>query len=505
MEAEEETWTAASKDETKVKLFRKWAFTINCDVLKHDLLNNISYFVEGHDISSTINKRNKTIRTTVWIGALEPAEEGKKDPYAHRHCAMEHTGGGISKMNALTLLSTFLNIPVGTLTCGIGCVVTYSQPVQSWPDYQKYMFKTLPGRMTSDEEKIQQAVIKLRRTQRKNPTPTQVKEYLVRENILSFRKVATGAIKQQIELACEIGDIYKSSDDDKSEDGDNDDGLKFLSKLSRLDNTSDAATSQQSSGFFDDILGTLVNQLRCTTRDGSSPPFRRILEIIGLLIMPLFLKRNNNDHKTKSLVLFGRSKTGKSFLPMQLVKANKLHLVSSDAKGVGRFDANTSSNGFFFDDAKSNVLMGTDAPTLKNLTAGDEASIKIYSKSTTVRGWTIITSQTSLLRLDTDKEAWSRRLIELNFNKCEPIKEYTTVFDIVKRSNVDEMLTFLYYVIHKPKTTAQVVLKDFLIQSEYYDDIVCNMFEKLKQGTNLLRLLNHTVVNIEKTFDIADL
>jgi len=503
MEGDDVPFVAATKEEAKAKLFRKWAFTINCDILKDERLNSQSFYVEGHNLSETTNKRNKVVRTTVWIGALEPAEEGKKDPYSHRHCAIENTGGGISKMNALTLLSTYLNIPVGTLTCGVGNVVTYSQPVQSWPDYQKYMFKVLPGRMTSDEEKIQQAVIKLRRNLRKNPTPTQVKEHLLREQLLSFRKVATGAIKAQIELACEVGDMYKS--DDSAEDSpDHDDGQKFLHKLARLDSSS-TSREPESSGFFDDILEVLVKQLRSTTRNGTCPPLRGIFEIIALLIMPLFVKRNNNDHKTKSLVLFGRSKTGKSFIPMQLVKANKLHLVSSDAKGVGRFDANTAANGFFFDDVKSNLLQGTDAPTIKNLTAGDEASIKIYSKSTTVRGWTIITCQQKLLMHDVDVDAWKRRLIELNFNACEPIQEYTTVFDILKRSNVDEMLTFLYYVIHKPKSSAKTVMKDFLIQSEYYDDIVCRMFDKLKEGTNLLRLLNMNIVNIEKSFDIADL
>lgn len=505
MESEEETWTAATKQDAKVKLFRKWAFTINCELLEHELLNSESYYVEGQDVVSTINKRNKVVRTTVWIGALEPAEQDKKDPYKHRHCAIENTGGGISKMNALTVLSKFLNIPVGTLTCGVGCVVTYSQPVQSWPDYQKYMFKQLPGRMTSDEEKIQEAVIKLRRSLNRNPTNTQVKEYLIKEKILSFRKVATTAINRQIELACQIGNIYKSSDDDNSDEGDEDDGLKFLSKLSRLDDTSAATASTSSAGFFDDILPTLVTQLRCTTKEGQTPPLRGILEIVGLLIMPLFLKRNSNDHKSRSLVLYGRSKTGKSFIPMQLVKAGKLHLISSDAKGVGRFDANTTCNGFFFDDVKNNILCGSDAPTIKNLTGGDEASIKVYSSSNTIRGWTIITCQTKLQKADADLDAWNRRLIELNFNKCEPIKEYTTVFDIVKRSNVDEMLTFLYYILHKPKTSSQVVLKDFLIQSEYYDEIVCTMFDKLKHGHNLLRLLNHVIVNIEKTFDVSDL
>jgi hypothetical protein len=503
MDSEETTWVAASKEETKAKLFRKWAFTINCELLKDERLNSQSFYVEGHNLSETTNKRNKVVRTTVWIGALEPPEEGKKDPYWHRHCAIESTGGGISKMNALTLMSTYLNIPIGTLTCGHGNVVSYSQPVKSWLDYQKYMFKILPGRMTSDEEKIQQSVIKLRRNLRKNPTPTQVKEYLLRENLLSFRKVATGAIKAQIELACEVGDMYKS-DDSGGSSPDNDDGQKFLNKLARMDSSS-ACAEPQSSSFFDDVLEVLVKQLRSTTRDGQCPPLRGIFEIIALLIMPLFLKRNNNDHKTKSLVLFGRSKTGKSFIPMQLVKANKLHLVSSDAKGVGRFDANTAANGFFFDDVKNNLLMSTDAPTIKNLTAGDEASIKIYSKSTTVRGWTIITCQQKLLRQEVDTDAWKRRLIELNFNACEPIHEYTTVFDILKRSNVDEMLTFLYYVIHKPKSSANVVLKDFLIQSEYYDEIVCKMFDKLKEGSNLLRLLNMNIVNIEKTFDVADL
>lgn len=495
-----EELTATAKEGEKSKLFRKWAFTVNCDLLNDTRLNDISYYVEGHDLTNTVNSRNKNIRTTIWIGALEPKEFEKKDNYNHRHCAIENTGGGISKMNALTQLAKYLNIDCKLLTCGHGCVISYSQPIMEWPSYKAYMFKTLPGRLTSDEEKIQQAVIHLRRTLKKNPTPVQVKQYLVQGNIIAFRKVATGAIKQQIELACELGDVYKSSG---SEDGDedNDDGLKFLSKLARLD---DATTvCDVSSGFFDDILEILVKQLKMTTlRDcDDNPPLKRIFEIIAMMIMPLFIKRNNNDHKTKSLVFYGLSQTGKSFMLMNLVKSGKLHQVSSDAKGVGRFDAPISCNGFYFDDANDKILMSSDTITIKNLTAGDEASVKIYSKSASVRGWTFITCQTPLQKAQSDDEAWNRRLVEICFDNCEVFKEYTTVFDMVKRSNVDEMLTFLYYVLHKPKmATAELILRDFFIQSEYYDSIITSMFDKLKHGNNLLRLLNLLIVKIEKTF-----
>jgi hypothetical protein len=361
------------------------------------------------------------------------------------------------------------------------------------------MFKTLPGRTTSDEDKIQACVIQLRRRLKKNPTPIQVKEILIRDNILSFRKVATSAIKQQIELACELGDMYKSDSSDGDKSPSHDDGLKFLSKLSRIDDDTNTM-ADRSVGFFDDVLGILIEQLSATTRDDENPPFRRVLEIIGLLIMPLFLKRNANDHETKSLVLYGKSKTGKSFIPMQLVKARKLHLIATDAKGVGRFDAPTSSNGFFFDDVPKDILKSTDCTTIKNLTSGDEACVKVYARSTIVRGWTVITCQTELEKNDTDYAAWSRRLLELNFDDCNSIDKYTTVFDIVKRSNVDEMLTFLYYIIHKPTIGCDTKLKDYFLKSEYYDETVSTMFDQLEHGANLLRLLNAVIVKCEKKY-----
>lgn len=496
----EENVLAASEGK-KAKLFRKWAFTINCDLLNDARLNDVTYYVEGSDVSHVVNARNKTLRTTIWIGALEPKEVGKKDNYNHRHCAVENTSGGISKMNALAQLAKYLNINCSLLTCGEGRVVTYSQPVLEWPSYKTYMFKTLPGRMTSDEEKIQQAVIHLRRTMKRNPTPTQVKQYLVDNHIIAFRKVATGTVKQQIELACELGDVYKSSSSDDGTEDNDEDGRKFLSKLARLDDGT--AVIPKSAGFFEDVLHSLVDQLKNVTMrtNDTHPPFKRVLEIIAMMIMPLFVKRNNNDHKTKSLVFYGKSKTGKSFMLMNLVKAGKLHQISSDAKGVGRFDAQLSCNGYFFDDCNNKLLMSTDAPTIKNLTAGDEASVKVYAKSTAIRGWTFITCQTVLERMTSDEDAWNRRLTELCFDKCQAFEEYTTVFDIMKRSNIDEMLTFLYYVLHKPNVCDSItILKDYFIDSVYYDGIISNMFDKLTYGNNLLKVLSMHIVELEKNY-----
>lgn len=500
MEVDEGEATWCSKEAEKAKYFRKWAFTINLDLVKDERLQDPKYFVEGQNLSESVNSRNKVTRSTIWIGSIDPREEDKTKPYPHRHCAVENTGGGITKMNAINMICKYLNIQPSLLEFGEGKPVCYGQPVKDWPSYKMYMFKSLPGRMTSQEEKIQAAVIHLRRTLKKNPESKQVKEYLVKNNILSFSKVATGMVKQQIELACEIGDVYKSDESaDGSEDGeDKDDGIKFLSKLARLDDSTLAV--DVSAGFFDDILDILVRQLRCTKLIGNGPPpLRRIFEIIAMMIMPLFVKRNNNDHETKSLIFYGLSKTGKSFIPMCLVKAGKLHLICSDAKGVGRYDAAISCNGFFFDDVDSKILLSTEVPTIKNITGGDEASVKVYAKSTTVRGWCFMTCQTALQKKEEDEIAWNRRLIELCFDDCEPFQEYTTVFDIVKRSNVDEMLTFLYYVIHKPRMNCETVLKDFLIKSTYYDDVITNMFAKLKYGTNLLRMLNLLVVKYEKS------
>lgn len=477
----------------KAKVFRKWAFTINCDLLNDTRLNDKTFYVEGQNLSLKEDNRGKTVRSTVWIGALEGREEGKKHPYNHRHCAVENTSGSISKMTALNMLATYLNIPVSKFTCGHEQVVPYSQPALRWPDYVTYMFKALPGRSTSDEEKIQQVVIKLRRDHKRNPTSTQVKEYLLQNQILSFRKVASTLIKQQIDLACEVGDLYKSSSSEDGDGEDTDDGLKFIAKMSKLDDQ--ASISTKSASFFEDILETLVKQLRATS-SSKVIPLHKIFEVIALMLIPLFIKRNSNDHETRSLVLYGKSKTGKSFIPMQLVKAGKLHLISTDAKGVGRFDAPVSCNGFFFDDVKNNWLLGSDAPTIKNLTAGDEASVKVFAKSTSIRGWTIITCQSRLLRREEDESAWARRLFEICFDDCDVIQEYTTVFDIVQRSNVDEILTFLYYVIHKPETN-NISIKDWLIKCEYYDSIISCMFDKLKHGQSLLRLLNHIVVKLD--------
>lgn len=497
---ENEEWTFAAKQQEKVKIFRKWCFTLNVDLLDNGRLKDESYYVEGQNTTESINCHNKSTRTTVWIGALEPKEYDKTKPYAHRHCAVECTSGGITKMNAINIMAKFLQLPPSTLTCGEGNVVCYAQQVKDWPAYKMYMFKTLPGRMTSQEEKIQQAVIHLRRSLKKNPQAKEVKEYIVKNNILSFSKVATAQVRQQIELACEIENIYKSDESvEGSDDSDKDDGIKFLSKLAKLDDPETQVII--SAGFFDDILDILVKQISKANLLGNGPPpLRRVFEIIALLILPLFVKRNCNDHQTKSLVFYGLSKTGKSFIQMCLVKAGKLHQVCSDAKGVGRYDMSTSCNGFFFDDVDPKLLTTGDVPTIKNLTGGDEASVKVYSKSTTVRGWVYITCQTELLKLPEDikQGAWYRRLIELCFDSCEQFKEYTTYFDIVKRSNIDEMLTFLYYVIHKPKMNCETVLKDFIIKSDYYDGIISNMFNKLKYGTNLLRLLNMRIVKYEQ-------
>lgn len=503
-----ETITAQSRDDEKAKLWRRWAFTVNVEKINDSRLLDPTFIVEGVDLSKRINKHNKMVRTTIWVGPIEPKEYDKKNAYAHRHCAVECTSGGISKMNAVNLLAKYLNVSPDIFTMGHDFVLTYAQPVKSMEDYKKYMFKIMPGRMTSDEEKIQQSVIKLRRDLRKNPSTTQVKQYLIDNSLLSFSKVASAQIKQKIELACELGDMYKSSSsEDGSEDGkDNDDGLKFLSKLSKVEKTISAEMSTDSVGFFDVVLRKLVEQLRFTTRGGTHAPLRGIFEVIALMIMPLFLNRNHNDQKTKSLVLYGRSKTGKSFISMQLVKVNKLHQIATDAKGVGRFDANNNCTGFFFDDVPANILKSSDAPTIKNLAGGDSARVKVFGKTTDIRGWTIITCQTQLERDSVDAQAWGRRFCELCFDDCKPFEQFTTNFDIIKRSNVDEMLTFLYYVIHKPKMMhVETVIVNQLITSSYYDDIICAQFNKLSHGTNLLRLLSSIIVDIEKTFDLNQL
>lgn len=498
------TWeeeVATTSVEARAKMFRKWAFTINCDLLNDKRLNESSFYIEGQDVSVKTNDRNKTVRTTVWIGALEPKEVGKRDNYNHRHCAVENTSGSITKMNALTILSEYLNIPVGTLTCGLDCVVPYSQPVNSWIDYKKYMFKTLPGRKTSDEEKIQESVTKLRRSLKQNPTPKQVKEYLVQNSVLSFRKVASGMVSKMIDLACDIADVYKSSSSEDGEDKEEEeeqDGLKFLSKLSKLD----ANTSSISAGFFDDILPLLIRQLMDVTRGGDKPTIEKAFEVAALMLMPLILKRHIDDHQTPSLVLYGKTQTGKSFIPMSLVKATKLHLIATDAKGVGRFEANSSCNGFFFDDINyKTALCSTDTPTIKNLTCGDEATIKIYGKTAPIRGWLIMTSQGKLRKEENDEGAWQRRLIELDFEQCTKFKTFVTAFDMTKRSNIDEILTFLYWTIHRPiMNELRMNYGKCLIKTEYYDATICAMFDKLKYGQNLLRVLNHVVVNIKKNY-----
>lgn len=495
---DEDRVAITSRDE-KIKLFRKWAFTINCDLLKDKRMSDGSFYVEGQDMSVKINDRNKTVRTTVWIGALEAKEADKRDPYNHRHCAVENTSGSISKMNALTILSDFLNIPVGTLTCGLNCIVSYSQPVNSWLDYKKYMFKALPGRKTSDEEKIQESVTKLRRTLKQNPTSKQVKEYLIQNKVLSFRKVASGMVCKMIDLACDIADVYKSSSSDDQDDEDNEeDGLKFLSKLSKLDSNS----ASISVGFFDEILGLLIRQLRNVTRSGDKPPIDKSFEVAALMLMPLIIKRNIDDHETPSLVLYGKSQTGKSFIPMCLVKATKLHLMATDAKGVGRFDANTSCNGFFFDDVNyKTALCSSDTPTIKNLACGDEATIKIHGKTASIRGWLIITSQGRLRKDENDQQAWQRRLLELNFDECDKFKTFVTSFDVTKRSNIDEILTFLYWVIHRPIIPELAMnYSKCLIKTEYYDSTICAMFDKLKYGQNLLRVLNHVIADIKQKY-----
>lgn len=492
--------TAHAEEESKVKLLRKWAFTINCDLLDEPKLMNPEFYVEGQNVSEKINSKNTTVRQTVWIGALEPKEEDKQDPYNHRHCAVESTAGGISKMKALNLLATFLNINPSKFTCGHGEVIKYSQKVDNWISYKNYMFKTLPGRATKEEDNIQTAVTKLRRRLKCNPTPTQVKDYLLKEKLIAFKRLATTQVVQMINLAIEMQDITKSSDEDDG--GETDDGPTFLAKLARLDNGESSAAMQQSSTFLEDVLEKLICQLRRTSIRGQKPPLRVIIEIIAMMIMPLFVRRNNNDHKTRALVFYGRSRTGKSFFPMQLVKANKLHLIATDAKGVGRFEANASCTGFFFDDVNPSILTSTDATTIKNISAGDEASIKIYGKSTIVRGWILITCQTRLNMLPEDKDAWNRRLIGVCFDDCKPLKEYTTLFDITDKNNIEEMLAFLYYALHKPDIEdCALKLKDNFIDSTYYKDIIENMFSKLKYGTNLLKVVKQTVAAIYQTFD----
>lgn len=490
--------TAQDRELERIKVFRKWAFTINVELLTDERLRDKSFMVEGGDLTNKVDKRNKTLRTTIWIGPMESREADKKHAYEHRHCAVECTAGGISKMTAVNYLAKYLNINPALLTCGHGQVITYSQPVQKWPEYKLYMFKSLPGRLTSESEHIQQSVIHLRRKLKRNPTEREVLQYLVGDNkLLSFQKAATTTIRQQVKLAIDLADQYKSSDSDEDE---NEDGRHFLSDLVKLDVGDNM--EEKSVSFFETILPNLVKQLKSTTKGFyGNPDLKHVLEIIGMMIIPLFMRRNHNDHKTKCLVFYGASRTGKSFMFMQLVKAGKLHQIASDANGVGRFEAPISCTGFFFDDCKEFLLKSKDEPTIKNLTRGDEASVKIFGGNAPIRGWVVITCQQRLDRYPVDAAAWSSRLLEVNFSECEPYSDFVTAFDIMKKSNIEEMLTFLYFIVHKPvEFMSNTNIANVFFDTSYYDNIVCSMFDRLTYGNNLLRLLNHKIVQFEKEY-----
>lgn len=486
---------------SNVKLFRKWAFTVNCEKLKDARMNDVSYYVEGSDLSVATNKHGKTTKQTIYIGPLEPKEEDKKDPYAHRHCAVHSTAGSISKMNAIRLLAKFLNIRPDKFTCGIGNVITYSQPVQRWPDYKKYMYKTLKGRDQTDECVLKQAVTFLRRKLQKNPVAKEVKEYLIKNDLMSIRKVATMAIKQQIDLLCDIGDIFKSSDEEKSPEKES--GAHFLNRLLQISDAEPIAPVS-SVTFYETVLPVMLEQLMQTSIDGKVDlNFYQAIEVICLQFMPLLLKRDPNDHETLSLLMYGESGTGKSFVPMSLCKFNRLHLICGDAAGVGRFDANTAATGYFFDEAKDDFFTGRDAGTIKNLTAGDETSIKVYSKSARIRGWVVVTAQHKLLYDTIDRNAWKRRILRLSFLHCQPVKTFVDSFDLSSKRNIEEILTFLYNVLHMEKNNNGLYIDAYkceFIANKYYTDIIDKQFAQLEYGQCLLDALKSQIGSFKNMY-----
>jgi hypothetical protein len=476
-------------------LIRKWAITINCDLLEDSRLKDNTFLVRGQDLSSKTNKRNVKIRTTIWIGALEPMDSEKTHPYNHRHCCVENTGGGISKMNALSQLTKYLNLPHGSLTCGEGQVVPYVQPVHEWDAYQKYMFKTIEDDKKPDERIIQDSVRYLRKQLQRNPTEAQVQEYLIKNDLMSFKRCATSSITQQIKLAINIADIYHSSDEEKDKDS-NEDGRRYWSKLVQLNDVT-PEKNNNSSEFFSQVLDVMVSQyIKGRLRNTTKPlPLRAILDIITLLLMPMFLKRNAEDHETKSVILCGRSKTGKSYFSMKLHKANILKEMTQES-GCGRFDASTTVNGYLWDEADNDILVTKSySSILKNLTNGDSAPVKIHGTSTTVTGWVVITSQKMLLKKPEDEEAWARRLFEFDLNTCPQIPNYIKSFDIMKKKNVEELLTFVYFMICVyPYEVGQFRYGNKnLIAVEYYEDIMNAQFETVSDKEQLLSQLKNKI------------
>lgn len=110
--------------------------------------------------------------------------------------------------------------------------------------------------------------------------------------------------------------------------------------------------------------------------------------ILMITLLPILVNRAFEDG-IPGIIFYGIAHTGKSYF---FSKCKYFKKVASDAKGVSRFKLNSNESAYLFDDSYNDYLIRKDnESTIKQLTLGQETSIKIHSNSQLVRAFVFIT------------------------------------------------------------------------------------------------------------------
>ncbi len=429
----------------------------------------------------------------VVVGPKESTDENC--PYDHQHMLVHCDTAAISKTKVKEALVEYSGLAPATIEKHI-CYISECRDKKA---YKKYMFKSVEEKTSCRDDNIVKKAINDLKIDGVVPTSTGIKRKLIEENGANafnkrFKMIAETYLAETDVIDCR-GKPKIIFDPDSNR-------TNFVTQLmmyyTLLHQTEVSTTCKPFEGVGDDMLKDIV---------------------FLLSLLPYFTNRViGGDDNLPSLYLYGVQCAGKSSM---FNNCRYFKKVPTDSSGVSRFRIDKMHTSLLLDDVENDFInQKENSSTLKQLTLGGNAEIKVMGNTQNIKAFVIITSNETPSFLEpTDyidvhnktkdernkdivNRSWMRRFICCNFvDTCPYDADSINYDDLILRDMAAHMFRDRYVMMLQRENEYEV--KDLNVQAvlkkfEVYYNIALNDYGSEKEDDYYESIAKAAVTIVDK-------